>query len=70
MIPAIVAANEEPTEPLEPTRYPSSFDFQTSFCAIIYITAYPLLIIELSSLSSLSTTTGGRSGPYMACALL
>ena len=53
---AIVAAKDEPTEPLEPTRYPSSFDFHTSFCAIIYMTEYPLDIIELSSLSSLSVT--------------
>ncbi len=39
------AANDEPTDPLEPTIYPSSFDFHTSFCAIMYITEYPLLII-------------------------
>ena len=63
MIPAIVAANDEPTEPLEPTRYPSSFDFHTSFCAIIYITEYPLLIIELSSLSRRSFTISGRGLP-------
>ena len=63
MIPAIVAANDEPTEPLDPTRYPSSFDFHTSFCAIIYITEYPLLIIELSSLSRRSFTISGRGLP-------
>ena len=51
MIPDIVAAKEEPTDPREPTRYPSSFDFHTSFWAMIYITAYPLEIIEFSSRS-------------------
>ena len=27
----IVATKEDPTDPLEPTRYPSSLDFHTSF---------------------------------------
>ena len=39
VIPDIVAAKDDPTEPREPTRYPSSLDFHTNFCAIIYITA-------------------------------
>ena len=68
MIPAIVATKEDPTEPLEPTRYPSSLDFHTNFCAMMYITANPLDMIEFSSLSSRSVTTGGNSFPYMECA--
>ena len=48
----------------------ASFDFHTSFCAIIYITAYPLEIIEFNSRSSRSFTIGGSSSPYMLCALL
>ena len=32
------AAKEDPTDPLDPTRYPSSLDFHTNFWAIIYIT--------------------------------
>ena len=32
---AIFAAKDEPTEPLEPTRYPLSFEFHTSLWAII-----------------------------------
>ena len=43
---AIVATKEEPTDPLEPTRYPWSFESPTSFCAMIYITANPLEMIE------------------------
>ena len=39
VIPDKKATKDEPTEPLEPTIYPSSFDFLTSFCAIIYITS-------------------------------
>ena len=35
----IVATNEEPTDPLEPTKYPSEYDLATSFCAIRYNTA-------------------------------
>ena len=38
-MPAIVAANDEPTEPREPTRYPSSSDLFTSICALTYMTA-------------------------------
>ena len=32
---AIVATKDEPTEPLDPTKKPSSLDFFTSFWAII-----------------------------------
>ena len=62
-MPAIVAAKDEPTDPLEPTKYPSSFDLQTNFWAIIYNTAYPFFIIELNSLSSLSSTIFGKFSP-------
>ena len=64
-----MATNDEPTEPLEPTIYPSAFDFQTNFCAIIYITEKPFFIIEFSSFSNLSSTIGGNSSPYNLCAL-
>ena len=63
VIPAIVATNEEPTEPRDPTRYPSSFDFHTSFCAMMYITAYPLEIMEFSSRSRRAETISGSSSP-------
>ena len=66
----MLATNDEPTEPLEPTMYPSAFDFQTSFCAIMYITENPFLIIDVSSLSSLSSTICGSGSPYNSCALL
>ena len=59
----IVAAKEDPTEPLEPTRYPSCIDLVTSFWAMIYITAYPLLMIEPSSLSNLFSTISGKLSP-------
>ena len=49
----MVATKDEPTDPLDPTKYPSEYDFATNFCAIRYNTAYPLLIIEFSSLSNL-----------------
>ena len=50
--------------------YPSSFDFQTNFCAIIYITEKPFFIIEFNSLSSLSCTIPGNCSPYNSWALL
>ena len=66
----MLATNDEPTDPLEPTIYPSSFDFHTSFCAIMYITENPFFIIEFNSLSSLSCTISGSGSPYNSCALL
>ena len=56
VIPAMVATKELPTDPREPTRYPSSTDFHTSFCAMMYITANPFLIMEFNSFSSLAST--------------
>ena len=64
------ATNDEPTEPREPTRYPSCNDFLTSSCAILYITAKPLPMIELSSLSRRFWTFSGRGVPYISSALL
>ena len=54
VIPDMVATNDDPTDPREPTRYPSSFDFHTSFCAMIYITAKPFLMMEFNSRSKRS----------------
>ena len=68
-MPDVYAAKEDPTEPLEPTRYPSDMLFSTSFLAMIYITAYPLEMMEFSSLASLCSTIGGSSSPYCSCAL-
>ena len=39
----MVATKEEPTDPREPTRYPSCSDSYTSFWAIMYNTADPVL---------------------------
>ena len=63
MIPAIVATNEEPTDPRDPTRYPSAFDFHTNFCAMMYITEYPLEMIEFNSFSNRLDTASGKSLP-------
>ncbi len=59
----MVATKELPTLPLEPTRYPSSTDFHTNFCAMMYITAKPLVMMEWSSFFSLASTISGNSGP-------
>ena len=66
----MVATKDEPTEPREPTRYPSSLDFHTSFWAMIYMTANPLEIMEVSSRSSRSVTIFGRFSPYISWARL
>ena len=63
------ATTEDPTDPLEPTKYPLSTDFLTSFCAIKYNTAKPFPIIELSSFSILSSRNSGNGFPYNSYAL-
>ena len=60
MIPDMYATKDDPTEPREPTRYPSSLDFHTSFCAMMYITAKPLEMMEFNSLSKTYNLTGAR----------
>ena len=67
-IPDIDATNDEPTEPREPTRYPCSSLYCTSFCAIIYSTAKPCLIIDVSSFSSRDDTISGGGSPYSSFA--
>ena len=44
---------------IQPDTHPP-FDFHTSFCAMIYITANPLEIMEFSSRSSRSSTISGK----------
>ena len=63
------ATNDEPTEPLEPTKYPSSFDFSTNLCAIIYNVENPFFMIESNSLFSLACTISGSGSPYSSFAL-
>ena len=62
-IPAICATKEEPTEPREPTRYPFSTELCTSFWAIMYSTANPCLMMEVSSLSRRLATISGTGSP-------
>ena len=66
----MLATKDDPTDPLEPTKYPSSLDFQTNFCAIIYITENPFFIIEPNSFSNLFSTISGKGSPYISLALL
>ena len=62
-MPAMLATKDDPTDPRDPTRYPSATDFHTSFWAMMYMTANPLEMMECSSFFRRSSTTCGRSSP-------
>ena len=62
-IPRNIATTDEPTDPREPTRYPSEFDFLTSRSEIRKLAENSNLIIGTSSFSSRSTMICGSSSP-------
>ena len=62
VIPAIVATNEDPTEPLEPTRYPSSFPvalegaLKLKEISYIHAEGYPAAEIKHGPIALVDTT--------------